>query len=83
MEKKDLSDASLEEILYECASLRGVINVPHRALNEFNWFVQECLFGKFQDKYNSRMKELSPWNGRELKNWGLVFYDYCHEEYGS
>lgn len=81
MERKDLSNAPLEDILYECAMLRGVDNVSHRSLHEFDWFVQECIFGSLKGKYEGKKKELPEWGKRPLRNWALLFYEYCLEEY--
>jgi len=83
MEKRDMKDKPLEEILHECAMMRGVQNVQHRILREFGWFVNECVFGELREKYRSRMKFINNTGPDALQKWGILFYDYYLEEYGD
>ncbi len=82
MEKKDLRGNNLEEILYDCAILRNVAMLPHRIVKEFSWFIEECRHGQLREEYKEK---ISSFNRREnpLRMWGLLFYDYCFEEYGD
>ena len=81
--KKDFANAPLEEILYECAIMRGVQSLQHRTIHEFNWFVKECVFGKLKEKYKDKMSFMNDSRENVMRKWGLLFYDYCYEEYSS
>ena len=83
MEKKDFSKAPLEEILYECSLMRSVQSLQHRTIHEFNWFVHECVFGDFKEKYRDRMRFMNDSKQNVMCDWGLLFYDYCVEQYGE
>ncbi len=84
----------LEEILSECAKLRGVTYTPHRTLREFSWFVSACIFGedgteeeqKIHREYGERFNpDENPLLYAEsaLLEWGRLFLEYCREEYGE
>ena len=56
-----------------CAYARNVSNLPHRTLKEFSWFIDECIWGKFKNKYKNFTCE---WD-----NMIDCFVEYCEEEY--
>jgi len=42
---KEIISDELNQILIECAKLRGCYPLMHRTLNEFNWFTTVVIFG--------------------------------------
>lgn len=83
-------DGDLNEILKECAKLRGVYRLQHRTLKEFDWFVSTIIFKTWANPgpdYAEAAK-LKKYAGREIKNdenalleWGKLFLEYSREEF--
>lgn len=83
-----MSGDTFNDILIECAKLRGCYPFMHRTLDEFNWFCGAVIWGKlFKDdkereicvKYN----EYYVHGDSELIVLAKVFLEYCKEEYGN
>ena len=77
----------LEDILMECAQLRGVQRLPHRTVHEFDWFISACIWGdlhgdenekEIEDRYGKRF---NPDADNLLLEWARLFREYCREEY--
>ena len=81
----------LNEILKECAKLRGVYpDLMHRTLNEFNWFVRAVIWGELTHvvdggkRIYERWHNVTPINdGDSLICYAKAFLEYCKEEYGE
>ena len=56
-----------------CSYARNIPYLPHRTLKEFDWFIDECIFGKFKNKYPNFTSE---WD-----NMINHFVKYCEIEY--
>jgi hypothetical protein len=88
---------NLNDLLMYCASLRNVYSLPHRTLNEFNWFVHACIFKKEEDwegilelypqenlkeKYIKKFREIySPCKPDLLIKYAGLFVEYCEDIY--
>ena len=82
----------LNEILKECARLRGVYRLQHRILKEFDWFVSTIIFKKWDDpgiEDPEELQALKKFAGRHepFKNdenarldWGRLFLEYYREQ---
>lgn len=83
-----MSDIHLEDILRECAELRGVGRMQHRTLHEFDWFISACIWGRDSESEEERtvyekFKDRIDFANRKdaLLEWGKLFLEYCEEEY--
>jgi len=78
----------LNEILKECAAIRGVHNLQHRILHEFDWFVGCIIWHKWEkfpeDEDCQKLKKYSSFEVKDCNNalleWGKLFLDYYHEK---
>jgi hypothetical protein len=75
------------EKLAECARLRGVENLIHRTIHEYDWFIHQCIFTcdrtiekKWVDKYHKISTTVKD-DVDELEKTIDLFYEYCKEEY--
>jgi hypothetical protein len=84
---------TIEDILQNCAKLRGVSGLSWRTMHEFFWFVSSCKWGKCADeneeeraiyeKYNERPVGMRTSFDEMLTEWTLLFEEYCIDEYGE
>lgn len=80
---------TLEAILGRCAYLRGVSNLQHRILHEFDWFVGAIIWHEW-DKYPDRedyqvlkkFDERHEWMNETdaLLKWAELFEEYYQEQ---
>jgi len=82
----------LNEILKECAKLRGVFHLQHRILKEFEWFVNAIIFEEWnlpERLEQEEFQELRIYEGRSndfkdrdnvLVEWGKLFLEYYREK---
>jgi hypothetical protein len=76
----------LEQILEDCGSLRGVKDLPHRTLVEFNWFIQAIIFNNdltagIRDYLAYYIKKAEKERITTLIEWARLFREYCEETY--
>jgi hypothetical protein len=85
MEKKDLSNKPLEVILNECAIITMIPLLQHRVIYHFGDFVRQCMDidNELYERFKNRKKDLGSPNPDVLQKWGLLYYEYCLEEYGD
>lgn len=83
-------DDGLNEILKECAILRGTYPyLMHRTLHEFEWFVSAVIWGDMghiEDgkRIYERWHKDAPRNSEDSLLWyAKAFREYCKEEYGE
>ena len=84
---------TIEDILQNCAKLRGVSGLSWRTMHEFFWFVSSCKWGKCADeneeeraiyeKYNRQPIGMRTSFDEMLTEWALLFEEYCTDEYGD
>jgi hypothetical protein len=79
--RKNLEEASLEEIIGECSSLLNQGNLPHRTIRYFGWFVSESIDGELKTIYGGNINYGEGSLEENIRNWGLLFYEYCLKEY--
>lgn len=90
--REDNKQTDLNEILKECAELRGVFRLQHRTLKEFSWFVGAVLFREWehpdrqdQEEYQALRKYADrPDSFKNSENalleWGRPFLEYYREQ---
>jgi hypothetical protein len=77
------SPGGLQEILSECARLRGVPELEHRTLHEFDCFVGELIFEPYTD-ISQRWKQTHYTLGTgQLTRLAQAFLEYCREQYSG
>lgn len=84
-------ETDLNEILKECARLRGVYRLQHRILKEFDWFVGTIIFKTWENlgpdymeaaklkKYADRPQTFKN-DENALLDWGRLFLEYYREQ---
>lgn len=87
------TERTIEEVLQNCAKLRGVHGLSWRTLHEFFWFVsaskwgnRECYTEEEHDVYknfNGRPVGLNVSFDKMLLDEALLFEEYCEGEYGE
>lgn len=76
----------LNDILVECAKLRGCYPLVHRTLRQFNWFCRAVIFGgnneenRLKERFNKQYYDYG--DGLELIRLGEAFLVYCRGRYG-
>lgn len=83
-----MSNDTLNDILIECARLRGCYPLMHRTLHEFDWFCSAVIWGKLSDNEEERMiyetyNYAFTNNDDELIKLAEAFLDYCRKEYND
>ena len=83
-----MSNDTLNDILIECARLRGCYPLIHRTLVEFCWFCDAAICGFIsEDEEERRIYETYNYaftnNDDELIKLAEAFLDYCRKEYSS
>lgn len=86
-------ERTIEEVLQNCAKLRGVYGLSWRTLHEFFWFVsaskwgsRECYTEEEHDVYknfNGRPVGMNVSFDKMLLDEALLFEEYCEGEYGG
>lgn len=80
---------NLEEILADCARLRGVSNLSWRTLHEFNAFVSNVIWDqpnllndKIWTKWINKARTAKVFAGsNQILKVAKFFHEYCKEEY--
>ena len=86
-------DRTIEEVLQNCAKLRGVHGLSWRTLHEFFWFVSMSKWGNREcyteeehevyENFNGRPVGLNVSFDKMLLDEALLFEEYCENEYGA
>lgn len=83
-----MSNDTLNDILIECARLRGCYPLMHRILDEFCWFCDAAISGFVSDDKEERRIYVTynyaiTNNVDELIKLAEAFLDYCKKKYSS